>query len=200
MSDSPGSPTPDLTVGVEVDSLSSGGMLLGRVREDDALLTRAGDRFFAVGAHCTHDHGPLARGLVVGDTVRCPLHHACFSLETGEALRAPALDALECWRVERLGDMVFVRQKMSERRPLPRASAGSSQHPSSIVIAGGGAAGLAAADMLRRERYEGPIVLDARDASVSFMRGGRKLAVATVSRDLDSLQTELELERATASQ
>src|SRR5204863_1990845 len=104
-----------------------------------------------------------AEGLVVGDTVRCPLHHACFSLETGEALRAPALDPLACWRVERRGAMVFVREKMSELPPGPRGSADSSQHPSSIVVVGGGAAGLAAADMLRRERYEGPIVLISAD-------------------------------------
>src|SRR6266508_745079 len=153
----------DLTLGVAVDSLPSGGMLLGRVGEDDVLLTRVDDRFFAVGAHCTHYHGPLAEGLVVGETVRCPLHHACFSLETGEALRAPALDPIACWRIERRGDMVFVREKMPEAPAMPRAAAGSSQHPASIVIVGGGAAGLAAADMLRRERYEGPLVLISAD-------------------------------------
>src|SRR2546425_6511114 len=152
MADSTGPKAPDLTLGVAVDSLSSGGTLLGRVGEEEVLLTRAGDRFFAVGAHCTHYHGPLAEGLVVDDTVRCPLHHACFSLETGEALRAPALDPIACWRVEHRGDLVFVREKTSEPRPVPRGgSPDSSQHPSSIVIVGGGAAGLAAADMLRRE-------------------------------------------------
>ena len=41
--------------------------------------------------------------------------------------------------------------------------------------------------------------LDARDASVSFTRGGRRLAVATVSRDRESLEAEVELERATES-
>jgi apoptosis-inducing factor 3 len=162
MSDSHDPSPPDLTVGVPADSLPRGGMLLGRVGEDDVLLTRAGDRFFAVGAHCTHYHGALADGLVVGDTVRCPLHHACFSLETGEALRAPALDPIACWRVERRGDVVLVREKLPEPPPSG-GSTGSRQHPSSVVIVGGGAAGLAAADMLRRERYEGPIVLVSAD-------------------------------------
>ena len=71
--DSAASKTPDLTLGVAVDSLADGGTLLGHVGDDDVLLARAGDRVFAVGAHCTHYHGPLAEGLVVGDTVRCPL-------------------------------------------------------------------------------------------------------------------------------
>jgi apoptosis-inducing factor 3 len=124
------------------------------------LLARAGDRYFAVGASCTHYHGSLARGLVVGATVRCPLHHACFSLETGEAVRAPALDPIACWRVERAGDTVFVRERMTPGSPVPRDTR---SHPSSIGIVGGGAAGLAAADMLRRERYEGPIVMFSAD-------------------------------------
>ena len=136
-------------------------MLLGRVGDDEVLLARAGDRFFAVGAHCTHYHGALADGLLVENTVRCPLHHACFSLETGEALRAPALDAIACWRVERQGDKVFVREKAAAPKSVRTAASG--QRPSSVGIVGGGAAGLAAADMLRREGYDGPITMISAD-------------------------------------
>ena len=164
MADSAANTSKDLARGVKANSIADGGMLLGHVEKDYVLLARRGDRFFAVGAHCTHYHGPLAEGIVVDDTVRCPWHHACFSLETGEALRAPALDPVACWRVERTGDEVFVREKMpqpsSSARPRP---AGSRQHPSSIVILGGGAAGLAAADMLRREAYDGPITMISAD-------------------------------------
>src|SRR6187549_1258128 len=93
----------DLTAGVRADSIADGGMLHGRVGEDEVVLARSGGEFFAIGAHCTHYHGPLAEGLVVGDTVRCPWHHACFSLRTG-APKAPALDPIPRWRVERRGD------------------------------------------------------------------------------------------------
>ena len=94
-------------------------------------------------------------GLIVDDTVRCPWHHACFSLRTGEAVRAPALDPIACWRVERVGDTVFVREKLAE--PATRSLQDVREAPTSVVIIGGGGAGLAAADMLRREGYGGPV-------------------------------------------
>jgi nitrite reductase/ring-hydroxylating ferredoxin subunit len=159
--DSARTPTPDLSGGVAADSVPDGGTLLGHVGEDDVLLVRQGDRVFAVGAYCTHYHGRLADGLVVGDTVRCPLHHACFSLQTGDAVRAPALDPIACWRVERHGDTVSVREKLTPQ-PAPRNP--GSNDPSSIVIVGGGAAGLAAADMLRREGYGAPVTIISADS------------------------------------
>ena len=89
--DQSGATGPDLTLGVPSDTMADGKMLLGHVGEDPVLLARRGNTFFAIGATCTHYGGPLAEGLMVEDTVRCPWHHACFSLKTGEALHAPAL-------------------------------------------------------------------------------------------------------------
>ena len=109
MAEGEGAPKPDFRTGFSVRDLPDGGMVLGQVDAEDVILVRRGDEFFAVGASCTHYHGPLSDGLVVGDTLRCPWHHACFSLRTGEALRAPALDPISCWRVERVDDKAFVR-------------------------------------------------------------------------------------------
>jgi len=154
-------PKPDLQQGISVAGLRDGEMLLGHVGDEDVLLARSGNEIFAVGAHCTHYHGPLSDGIVVDQTVRCPWHHACFSLKTGEAVRAPALDPIACWRVERQGDRVTVREKITTppARPAPVTS------PSSVAIVGGGAAGLAAADMLRRQAYDGPITIISADDS-----------------------------------
>ncbi len=114
MAEGKGAPKPDFRNGFSVRDLPDGGMVLGQVDAEDVILVRRGDEFFAVGASCTHYHGPLSDGLVVGDTLRCPWHHACFSLRTGEALRAPALDPISCWRVERVDDKAFVREKLAQ--------------------------------------------------------------------------------------
>src|ERR1700752_316685 len=162
---------PDLAQGVAAGSIADGGMLLGRVGDSDVLLTRVGSGWFAVGANCTHYRGPLAEGLIVGDTVRCPLHHACFSLRSGEALRRPAFDPIPHWRVERVGDSVFVRERLTAptRRPAS-ASMRDQKLPDSVVIVGGGAAGLAAADTLRREGYAGPVTLISADDDPPYDR------------------------------
>jgi apoptosis-inducing factor 3 len=162
---------PDLKEGTALRALADGAAVAGRVDGEDAILVRRDEEFFAVGAHCTHYHGPLADGLVVGDTVRCPWHHACFSLRTGEALRAPALDAISCWRVERVGETVFVREKLLKSSPRPVLRAGkATSHPRSVIIIGGGAAGLAAADMLRREGYAGSLTMLSADPSAPYDR------------------------------
>src|SRR3954452_18370868 len=85
---------PDLTQGVAFDQIADGTMLAGQVDGEAVLMARRGDEIFAVGATCTHYNGPLPEGILVGETVRCPWHHACFSLRTGVAVRAPALTPL----------------------------------------------------------------------------------------------------------
>jgi NADPH-dependent 2,4-dienoyl-CoA reductase/sulfur reductase-like enzyme/nitrite reductase/ring-hydroxylating ferredoxin subunit len=153
----------DLSKGVADSDLKDGGMLLGRVGDEEVVLARSGTELFAIRAACSHYRGPLAEGLIVGDTVRCPWHHACFSLRTGEALRAPALDPIACWRVERDRDRIFVREKLPS--PSPTATSVSARQAApSMVIVGGGAAGVAAAEMLRRKGYDGSVTLISADA------------------------------------
>jgi NADPH-dependent 2,4-dienoyl-CoA reductase/sulfur reductase-like enzyme/nitrite reductase/ring-hydroxylating ferredoxin subunit len=146
---------PDLSEGIALSEFS-GTMLLGHVGDEEVLLVRSGSEIFAIDAHCSHYHGPLVDGLVDGEHIRCPWHHACFDLRTGEATRAPAFNSLHLWKVDREGEQVFVRQKREQ--PKPRVK-GAVDAPSRIVIIGGGAAGFAAAEMLRRQQYRGSIVM-----------------------------------------
>ena len=158
--DQAGPAGPDLAQGIALAELPDGAKLVGHVADEPVLLARLGADVFAVGAHCTHYHGPLADGLIVDGAVRCPWHHACFDLRTGEALRAPAFEPgrLLVGRAAR-------RQGLrAEKRAQARARArAKSDAPNRIVIVGGGAAGFAAAEMLRRQEYEGGIVMLSSD-------------------------------------
>ena len=159
---------PDLTRGVAIDSLADGQMVAGHVGEDAVLLARRGDEYFAIGAECTHYHGPLAEGLMVGDTVRCPWHHACFDLRTGEAISAQALSPVPCFTTEARQGRVIVIGK-AEPKNVARAAPAAAP-PKKIVIVGGGAAGFAAAEMLRRQRYPGSIVMLSDDGAAPVDR------------------------------
>ena len=148
---------PDLALGVAIDTIADGATFFGHVGDDAVILVRRGQEFLAVGATCTHYSGPLAEGLIVDDTVRCPWHHACFSLRTGEALHAPALSPIACWSVELRDGKVFVKEKRTTT-PVIRV-AKTRESPRKIVIIGGGAAGFAAVEMLRRQQFQGDIVM-----------------------------------------
>ncbi|HEY5439757.1 MAG TPA: FAD-dependent oxidoreductase, partial [Gemmatimonadaceae bacterium] len=164
---------PDFTLGLALAELADGAMLVGHAAGKPVLLARRGDEIFAIGASCTHYGGPLADGLLVGDTVRCPWHHACFSLRTGQALRAPALKPVVRWVVERRDTKFYVTREIEADELLveraPAVSSGGTA-PSSVVIVGAGAAGNAAAEMLRREGYEGPVTMIDAEDSVPYDR------------------------------
>ncbi|MDP9812472.1 NADPH-dependent 2,4-dienoyl-CoA reductase/sulfur reductase-like enzyme/nitrite reductase/ring-hydroxylating ferredoxin subunit [Rhizobium tibeticum] len=149
---------PDLVQGVGLADVPDGSKLVGHFGDTQVLLVRRGPQIFAVDAHCTHYNGPLVDGLVAGDAVRCPWHHACFDLRTGEALRAPAFRPLACWSVEQRDGKIFVVGKRKRAEPTTSEPSVEAM-PGKIVIVGGGAAGFAAAERLRREQYPGSIVM-----------------------------------------
>jgi NADPH-dependent 2,4-dienoyl-CoA reductase/sulfur reductase-like enzyme/nitrite reductase/ring-hydroxylating ferredoxin subunit len=151
---------PDLAAGIDEAALAPDAPLLGQAGGEAVMLVRRGGDVLAVAATCTHYGGPLTEGAFVGDTVRCPWHHACFDLRTGTAERGPALHALACFDVARVGG----RLRVGARKPDPRPTAPSGA-PRSIVIIGAGAAGDSAAATLRRERYTGEISIFGADAA-----------------------------------
>ncbi len=157
---------PDLTQGVGLDEFVDG-KLLGHASSEEVLLVHNAAGLFAIGARCTHYGGPLAEGLVADGAIRCPWHHACFDLASGEALRAPALSPLACWQVEQQNGRVFVREKLEQPEPRKKAPA---EAVDKIVIVGGGAAGFAAAEMLRRRSFGGSIVMLSSDAAAPVDR------------------------------
>lgn len=159
---------PDLAAGFPLAELPEGVLFAAHAFGNPLVVVRRGSNVRAIGAHCTHYGGPLANGLLVDDTVRCPWHHACFSLRTGEALRAPALKPVPVYPVEIRDGHVFV---LAAPEPDDGATA-LADRPApprdvrAIVIIGGGAAGNAAAETLRREGFGGSITMITADDSL----------------------------------
>lgn len=153
---------PDFSQGVDISAIPDSDMLLGHVEGEPAILVRRGDELFAIGAICTHYGAPLIDGLLVDDGLRCPWHHACFSLYNGRALRAPALAPVSYWRVEQRAGRAYAAEKL---KSAPSKRAATAETPTSVVIIGGGAAGNAAAEELRKEGYSGQITMLSADDS-----------------------------------
>ena len=149
---------PDLAEGIPASDLVDGAMVTGHLGDEEVLLVRQSGKLFALSAHCTHYHGPLVDGLLVGNTVRCPWHHAHFSLQTGEAVAAPALSPLTCWQVDERSGKIFVKSKKTQ--PAPKETDAGVER---FVIVGGGAAGFAAAEMLRRRGFAGKVAMISND-------------------------------------
>jgi NADPH-dependent 2,4-dienoyl-CoA reductase/sulfur reductase-like enzyme/nitrite reductase/ring-hydroxylating ferredoxin subunit len=156
---------PDFEGGCQTGKVPDGGMLLGHAFGEPVLVARRGKELFAIGATCTHYGGPLVKGLMVDCTVRCPWHHARFDLRTGEAIAAPALNDVACYKIEKRGEQFFVTGKIDNKpERKPKSS------PASVVIVGAGAAGDAAAEMLRREGYDGRVTMIGADQFLPYDR------------------------------
>ncbi|HEY6089767.1 MAG TPA: FAD-dependent oxidoreductase [Gemmatimonadaceae bacterium] len=174
---------PDFTKGIELTSISPGGLIAGHAFGEPVLLVHVEPNWFAVGGKCTHYGATLADGLLVGETIRCPWHHACFNLRNGAASCAPALNDLTSYGVVIENNVVRVTGK----RDLDQLHAGDRPRgsrapesvlvdeipvvgPTSVFIVGASAAGIACAEMLRREGYRGPITLADRDPDAPYDR------------------------------
>jgi NADPH-dependent 2,4-dienoyl-CoA reductase/sulfur reductase-like enzyme/nitrite reductase/ring-hydroxylating ferredoxin subunit len=151
---------PDLSAGVDLGDIAEGSTIAGRVGDEPVLLSRFDGELYAVGGACTHYGGHLADGVAERHWVRCPLHHACFDLRTGEALRAPALDPLDRWQVDVDSERAYVSYRLKAQSDT-RADIATDVHK--IVIAGGGGAGLACANELRTLGYSGEITMLSAD-------------------------------------
>ena len=162
---------PDLGAGVLESALEQGVPFPGHVRGKPAMIVRRGEEFFAIGATCTHYGGPLAEGLVVGDTIRCPWHHAQFCLRTGVAIGAPAIAPETSYDVARGGGrLVVTPRKRHDPARVSQSRSTQKGPPQSVAIVGAGAGGTCAALELRRLGYTGELTLIDRDPNAPYDR------------------------------
>jgi nitrite reductase/ring-hydroxylating ferredoxin subunit len=94
-------------VGAETE-VPEGSMKGFDVAGERVLVARVGGRLHAVGGLCTHQIAHLEDGALEGSRVSCPRHGACFDLETGEPLSAPADMPLPVYSVRVAGGRIWV--------------------------------------------------------------------------------------------
>ncbi len=133
------------------------------------LLTKIDGNLHAVDAACPHYGVSLAKGLLSGDRVICPWHKSCFRVTDGALLEPPALDDLRSYPVSVRNGRIFVdisgEAKTATRVPQEKCGQGST-----VVIVGAGAAGVFAAETLRKENFGGRIVLISKEAELPYDR------------------------------
>ena len=127
--------------------------------ETKGLLVRLPDGFHAVSGLCPHAKAPLHEGALCGHRVVCPWHQSVFDVTDGALREPPALDGLEHFAVRVQRDEVFVTLAPSPQDPAPGAPGLPSGNRRTVLIVGAGAAGQMAAETLRREGFDGRVVL-----------------------------------------
>src|SRR5262249_1400510 len=126
---------------------------------------RSGGRVFAIGGKWTHHGGPVGQGVIVGENLPGPLPHPRFHPPPREELRAPPPTPMGCLEVGERGDKGYMTGK------APTAAKPRTREPSKkIIIVGAGAAGNAAAEMLRREGFAGSVTMIGADPSIPYDR------------------------------
>ncbi len=156
----------------QVNDLADGEMKEVAVGETKVLLTRIKGKFHAIGGICTHYGGHLAEGTLCGERVYCPWHQSAFNVINGDLEEVPGLDAVPHFEVRLEGENVIVQvpKGASDRRTMPMAKPDSQKDKRVFVILGGGGAGIAAAETLRQDGFQGRIVMISKDTTLPYDR------------------------------
>ncbi len=133
--------------------------------EHNVLICRIDDEFSAVGPSCTHYGAPLEEGVLKGDTIICPWHHACFNAKNGDLLEPPAMDALPVFEIKIDGESIQINipDEIESSRKPGMVKKDNVADGRTFVILGAGASGYAAAQSMRENGYTGNIILVTRE-------------------------------------
>ncbi|KAM4620383.1 apoptosis-inducing factor 3 [Polymixia lowei] len=151
--------------------LQNGQMMEVEVGLHNVLLTRSEGQYSAISNQCTHYGGPLSRGFLSGQTVRCPWHGACFNIFTGDLEEYPGMDSLPCHKVKVENNKVYVSVNKKILRQAKRIKSMGSRLPGvihTILLLGGGAASVVCAETLRQQNYSGRIIMVTRDELLPY--------------------------------
>ncbi len=145
--------------------LVEGSPLLVRSGDEEVLLARLDGKVYAVGNKCPHYECPLNEGTLFGREIICKCHNARFDVTTGRMVSAPSLKDLPVYPVRLEAGEILLGP--AEKPRFPKAQGAD---PRTFLIVGAGAAGNAAAEMLRREGFAGRIVMVTSESDQPYDR------------------------------
>lgn len=148
-------------------------LLVGPKPEDTILVINYQGEIFSIQSKCSHFGFNLAKGLLVGDKIICPLHNAAFSIKTGGEDQGPVYNGLKTFQVERVDGKIRVSIPKSNWSSAPEYKELGKENiekDKKIVIIGAGSAGLSAAETLRKTGYKGYIYLVTKEADLPYDR------------------------------
>ncbi|MHB1133885.1 MAG: Rieske (2Fe-2S) protein [Chloroflexota bacterium] len=76
---------------------------------EDVVLVRRHGNIHALAATCSHLGGPLPKGTLEDDTIRCPWHGSRFALEDGSVKGGPATYAQQLYETRVVEGQIEVR-------------------------------------------------------------------------------------------
>uniref|UniRef100_A0A3P9H288 Apoptosis inducing factor mitochondria associated 4 n=1 Tax=Oryzias latipes TaxID=8090 RepID=A0A3P9H288_ORYLA len=129
------------------------------VQDQKVLVVRTQGQYFAVGGRCSHYNAPLVKGALFGETVRCPIHGACFNVITGYIEDYPGLDSLPTYKVKQHANTSL---KLTKRVKEMCTLEPGAKH--TVLLVGGGPASLVCAETLRQNCYQGRIIMVTKDS------------------------------------
>jgi nitrite reductase/ring-hydroxylating ferredoxin subunit len=57
----------------------------------EILIVNVNENYYAIGSRCTHAGGDLSQGVLDGNFVTCPRHHARFDVTNGKVVSQPKM-------------------------------------------------------------------------------------------------------------
>ncbi len=122
--------------------------------DEKVLIIRRPQGLVAWEDACPHVGCALSWGYLHDNTITCTCHNARFNADDGSMLTAPSLDDLSRYDIKEEDGTVYIGKRHPREFPeIPLSS------EKTAVIAGAGAGGTAAAEQLRREGFNGRIIM-----------------------------------------
>lgn len=132
-------------------------------------IVKSNGKFYAFKHECPHHGANFKDGITNGKSVICPWHHANFDIESGAMIEPPGPEALEVFPVIEKNGELYINLSSVKKIDVFSKEVNYSNRPIHAII-GAGAAGATAAETLRKNGFEGKIILISREETEYYDR------------------------------